>query len=282
MEEVRGLADVVAQRREFLAALADRPRSKPDLVAATDTSRSTVDRAISDLSERGLVARDGNVYRPTYAGTRVLSIHEGYLGRLADVDRASDVLSDLPPDADLDPALLDGADVRTAEPHAQEYPIRPVVDVVADAQCLGAVVPVVTPQYVDAIRAACEGAATGGSEPSERASGSERSERPASHAADRGVDVDLVVTPAVAETLQRRHAESIRICREAGLTLYETEAAPPYALWAADTGTETCAGAVVHSETGVTGAVLNDADAAHEWARETVERYRASATELDL
>lgn len=254
MEVVRGLADVVARRREFLAALADRPRSKPDLVAATDTSRSTVDRAISDLSERGLVARDGNVYRPTYAGVRVLAIHDEYLDRLADVDRASDVLSDLPSDADLDPVLLDGADVRTAEPHAQEYPIRPVVDVVADAQRLGAVVPVVTPQYVDAIESAAGG---------------------------RDVAVDLVVTPAVAETLERRHAEAIRACREAGLTLYESDRAPPYALWAVDTDADTYAGVVVHSETGVTGAVLNDADAAHEWARETVERYRASGTELD-
>lgn len=60
--------DLVADRYEFLTELAEEPARKPEIVDRTDTSRSTVDRAIRELTEADLVERTEGRYVTTTFG----------------------------------------------------------------------------------------------------------------------------------------------------------------------------------------------------------------------
>ena len=52
----QGAEAIIAKRRDVLSALST-PKTKPELVAELDASRSTVDRAIRSLLEHSLVVR---------------------------------------------------------------------------------------------------------------------------------------------------------------------------------------------------------------------------------
>lgn len=86
------------------------PRSRRDLVAETDSSRTTIYRATVALEERGLLERDGQGYRTTARGSA--------LSRAVDAFRdATDTIDRLEPLFEVvsDPELLDNA-YRLREP----------------------------------------------------------------------------------------------------------------------------------------------------------------------
>jgi Bacterial regulatory protein, arsR family. len=64
----------IRTRRAFLAALRRGPQRKRELVAALETSRSTVDRAIGDLADAGLVTETAAGVKITLAGRMAVEI----------------------------------------------------------------------------------------------------------------------------------------------------------------------------------------------------------------
>lgn len=249
------IADVTAKRYEFLAALRSEPMAKPDLVDATGTSRSTVDRAVAELEEHGLVTRENGLYRATYTGRSVAATFRRYRDRLADLERAHAVVGALPPDAEVDPAVLADADVLPSEPHAFGYPIRRTVDLIRDADRVRGVGSAVTPQYVEALHAGVR---------------------------EGDLSLELVLTPPVCDTVSEAHREEFAALLDADrAALYRVDEAPAYVLWSATTAGETTTCIVVYTDAGVEGVVVNDTDAATEWAAEVFERYRERGTRLE-
>jgi len=115
-------ANIVAKRRDVLAALAT-PTRKPELVDQLSASRSTVDRAVDELQQAGLVDRTGSSYVANFAGREALAAHDAYLDRVDALVAAQGVLDPLPPDVDVDPAALDGAQVVESTPAAPDSPL---------------------------------------------------------------------------------------------------------------------------------------------------------------
>jgi hypothetical protein len=56
---------------------------------------------------------------------------------------------------------------------------------------------------------------------------------------------------------------------------------PPYALWVAETPDGEYAGLMPHSETGVRGLIVTDADGACRWALDQYETYREEAMPVE-
>jgi len=243
-------ADVVAKRRDVLAALETQMR-KPALVDQLSMSRSTIDRAIDELRGAGLVERDGSRYVTTYAGRAALAAYEGYLDRLDALVEAQPVLSALPPDIDVDPAALDGAQVVESTPAAPEGPIEVNVDPVQDAETLRTTSPVVAPRYLEALDNLIEGP---------------------------GTDIELVYTEAAFEALSTTYEPALERLEAAdGVRGFVTERAIPYVVWTAAVPDRTVSGLIVHDDTGLVGLINNDTEAMNEWARRAYERYRADA-----
>lgn len=110
--------DLVRTRREILAALASGPQHKPALVERVDASRSTVDRAATELEAAGLVARESGGWTTTTAGTDALSAYRNFLEEGATILQASGVFEALAPDVDVPTGAIPAADV---EPHCDRY-----------------------------------------------------------------------------------------------------------------------------------------------------------------
>lgn len=249
------LAEVIAKRREFLAALAAEPRAKPGLVEATDTSRSTVDRAIGALEDAGLVDREDGVYRLTATGKHALAEFEGYRERLGALATAHDVVGSLPPTADLHPAALVGATVEESPRYAQDVAFEQTVALVRRASRLRAVGPVVPPRYLgDVHDCVAEGELT----------------------------VQFVVTPDVAALFERTECDRfVGLADHEGVTLRRLDESVPYALWIAECEERTHSGIVVYADTGVKGVVRNDTDAMTDWATTVFEDYFDRAREFE-
>ncbi|WP_276251169.1 helix-turn-helix transcriptional regulator [Haloarcula rara] len=252
MPPAKNHAGVVAKRQDVLAALETGMR-KPELVDHLSLSRSTVDRAIDELQEASLVERDGSHYVTTYAGRESLAAYEGYLDRLDALAEAQPVLSALPPDVDVDPAALEGAQVVQSTPAAPEGPIEVNVDPVQRAETLRTTSPVVAPRYLEAVDNLIES----------------------------GTDIELVYTEAAFEALSTTYESALkRVEAAADVHGFVTDRPIPYIVWTAEVPDGTISGLIVHDDTGLVGLINNDTEAMNEWARTEYERYRADAEQV--
>lgn len=107
--------ELLARRVDFLTRLADRPMDKRDLVADLGHSRSTVDRAIRELTDVGFVERRDGRYSTTLSGRLAAERYRQFLAEERAVLDARPVLAALPPDCSLPMAVLSDASVETAE-----------------------------------------------------------------------------------------------------------------------------------------------------------------------
>jgi len=107
--------DVVRRRWSVLERLLDGPTYKRDLVAAVEHSRSTVDRAVRELADAGLVERTSGGYTATAAGRLAAEEYRAATASLAAVEDAVVALAPLPHDAPLAAPLLADATVTVAD-----------------------------------------------------------------------------------------------------------------------------------------------------------------------
>jgi predicted transcriptional regulator len=122
------LLRVVRRRRRILEYLSGRAASKRDLVAETSNSRSTVDRAISELSSYDMVERVNGGFRTTTPGRLCLDAVAEVTETFDVICGASEVLSHLPPEAPVPHRFLVGASVVTSDPTAPAAGVDGVLD----------------------------------------------------------------------------------------------------------------------------------------------------------
>ncbi|ELZ00754.1 helix-turn-helix domain-containing protein [Natrialba asiatica] len=112
-----GLLALVDRRESLLRHLAATPDHPSDLAAALECSRSTIDRALSELRDATLVERDPDQgsYHLTIAGELALEEFTQFSTRLERTAAASNLLASLPTDGDcwLPWQFLDSATVVT-------------------------------------------------------------------------------------------------------------------------------------------------------------------------
>lgn len=77
-------------RLDVLAAVADGPRSRDELRDATDVSRVTLSRILSDLGTRGWITRGNDGYEATTAGAYVAAEVTGLLENVRTLNRLGD------------------------------------------------------------------------------------------------------------------------------------------------------------------------------------------------
>ncbi|RDI72788.1 helix-turn-helix transcriptional regulator [Halopelagius longus] len=106
---------VVRRRRRILEYLCEGAAPKRDIVATTDSSRSTVNRAISELSSLGLVERVDGGFRTTTPGRLSLDVVTETSETMRTIRESSDVLSNIPLESCVSHRFLVGADVVTGD-----------------------------------------------------------------------------------------------------------------------------------------------------------------------
>ncbi|WP_049921945.1 helix-turn-helix transcriptional regulator [Halopiger djelfimassiliensis] len=245
----------VSRRQPLLEALEDGPRHKRDLVERLDCSRSTVDRAIRELEWLAFVQRRDDGYRLTAAGRVALSEYRRSAGALDSIDEVSDLLADLPRDAPMSTALLEGARTTEPKPHAPFKPLERLVDGIDAA---------------DRIRGFFA---------------AERLPRIRLRLYERTVegtlDVEAVFTEALAAFLREEYPEQVReFITEGEFDMYVVDSVPyELAIVETETGAHVFV-FVLNDRAEIEGVIKNDSQAALEWAEEVYQRFRADATAL--
>lgn len=253
MVSVPDTADVVAKRRDVLAALST-PLSKPELVEELDTSRSTVDRAIDSLIEHSFVERTGSRYVATFAGSEALTAYEQFLSRLDALSRAQPVLAELPADVEVDPEILDDAEVVESSMAAPQAPLRAATELGDGATTLYGTGPAVLPHYIEEIGELVED----------------------------GDETELVLTEEAVAAFSAEYSDAFEQFAGAdNLDIHVTDREIPYIVWIAEKPDETVSGLIVHTDDGVRGVVNNDTDAMNEWAKARYEAFKDDARPLE-
>lgn len=249
------LRTVLANRHEVLRSLDQGPATKPELVGELDAARSTVDRAIRDLTEVGCVEPDDGRYRPTTAGRLALAEHDDYVAGTDAVHRATAFVNALPADSPPDVAMLRGCELTLAEPHAPEVALAPSIEVLDRATAMVGLAPVLLSAFPQLIVERVEAG---------------------------GLSVEIVAQRNVIDSLSAlAGGEGTRLLENDAVTVYSTDEPLPYALWVMETPGGAVAGITGYDDGGVHGVLLNDSDAAVERAREQYAAYRRSARRVE-
>ncbi|MFB6107333.1 MAG: helix-turn-helix transcriptional regulator [Haloplanus sp.] len=244
-------ADVVERRADVLRVLHGSPLRTVDLVDRLDHSRSTVARAVRELTTAGYATRTDEGYRATLHGRLALRERDRLVGRLDDFEASSDLLAALPESFDVPPAVFDDATVVRAATHAPLRPTAPVSDVVDRASHVS----IYTSRYV-----------------------SRRHPIYHEQVVDHGTTATLVLTDDVLQRLLSRRADDLSAWLELGrVAVYRTERRDPVTVVSAETPHGPEMGVVVYEERTPVGFVGNDHPDAVAWADRYVSRAREAA-----
>ncbi|WP_336036742.1 helix-turn-helix transcriptional regulator [Halobacterium yunchengense] len=248
---VRTLLD----RRQFLEALLDGPKDKRALVAETDVSRSTVDRAVRDLEAQGLAERANGEYEPTAYGELLAEEFESLVETASVAWELGDLLECLPRDAlGFRLSRLADATVTTPTTANPAAPLERVVELKRGASRVRSMAAGRSPGALDAHE---EAAAAG------------------DHTFESVVSVDLVAW-LVADDGRRETLAGLLDADGVSVHAYDGEI--PVPLGVADD----VAFFGVESEEGAPVAVVETRDErVREWAVDAFEDRRRAATELD-
>lgn len=249
------LLEVVARREDFLSELRDGPLYKRDLIDALDTSRSTVDRAMRELTDAGFAERVDEGFVATPTGALAVERYHEYTADVADVFGASEALEPLPPGRCPSTSMIAGADIRLASVPRPYRALDPVREAIGDTDHLQAVLPNIAD--------------------------SEHLRRYRDRAVEAGATVELVCAPELYDALRERFPELLRELVVEGDARIYTGEVPPYATLVAESDGDATTSVVVYSDPGSVHAALhNDTAAAVRWARAAFERHRADGDEV--
>jgi predicted transcriptional regulator len=245
------LTTLVQRRGDVLGAIEEEPLAKQDLDRRLDVSRSTIDRAVEELLEAGLVEAADGGYRQTLAGRLALAEHDRLRRGVEGVVDAADLLDTLEDDAGLGTELLAGARVLEATPNATDRPIEALYDVVERASFVRGFGVAIHSRQVDTYHR---------------------------RFVEEGLGGEVVLTASAIEQLLGRYPEGFQDALATDrVAFWETDETFPYSLTLAETPDGPHVGVVVYDGEDVPGCLINDTRAAVEWARERFESVRERA-----
>lgn len=252
----REAIDIVARRFDFLMALVDGPVHRPVLQEELDISRSTAYKGIGELEELRLVERTDRGYRLSLLGTLLLDQYDQFRRNVDAVCTKGPLLSELAADCDISVDVLRGAEVIYAERHAPHHPLRALEAMLDEANTLHGMSPVVLPSYIEMFH--------------ERLTVDE-------------LAADLVLTRPVIEWLATHQCRAFEdVLRTGNLVVRETDEGLPFGLVVSDDPTPQVGILVYDAKGDLRGLVVNDTEAACEWAEETWEQYHDESSVISM
>lgn len=237
---------LLTHRRQLLKAVEDGPADKQSLVEEVGVSRSTVDRAVRELEEAGLVSRTGGPVSLTSTGRVALQAHDRLSDTIRGLGEASDLLRHLPADSVPDSVIFQGGTVVEGTPEVPQRPATTLSGLVAECEELRGVALSVEPQLVTAGRDAI---------------------------VERDADMTIVVPETVVARLLGAHSDALDDSLEGGIDLRQTDLDIPYGVMVFERPAGPIAALLVYGESGLRGVVTNERDPAIAWARQYVASW---------
>jgi predicted transcriptional regulator len=247
---------VLSKRHRVLKLLLNDPATKPELVDALPSSRSTVDRAIEELQNIDCVeptAPNSSQYRGTTLGELMLQTHEEYLDKLQQYEEVRPILTALPADAPISEDIIRGADVYRSV-RTPDIAFQPGQELKQEATKMIGTAPVVYGEYFEEIT-------------------------------DRlnqgSFEFEVIIESPLLDSITQQYTNEFDALTEFdSVTIYRTDEPLHYGLWVMDLPSSDTAGITFYNEGGVPGTIVNDSDDAVEWATQQYDQYKQAATKI--
>jgi predicted transcriptional regulator len=246
------LLKLVGRRSELLATLVEEPREKRGLEESVSASRSTVDRALKELEEAGLVRwRDGR-YHATLGGRLQLQLYREFVERSAAVVDARAFLEALPADAAIGPGLVEGCTVIESEDLGR-YELAPTMaDMLTGADRMHvALSENMSPESIRKLVRTVN---------------------------DEGVTAETFLAPGLADVLERQFPDLLGGLAAGDCSVHEAPV-EHFGLLLEPEGGQVAVGADAPDGERL-GLLVNDTGAAVDWAQEYVDDLRERGTEV--
>lgn len=246
------LLETVARRACVINSLLKESADKRELETVLDVSRTTVNRAISSLTEAGcIVHRDGK-WEVTLFGRLAYQEYEQLVARYESISGAQPLLRYLPTETLLDVNLLANADILLSEQPAPHAPITRLGELLQHSRQVIGLSPVVLPKYVQLFY---------------------------QQIVERGTDTDLLLGGDLVEYLWATYTDEMdaMLGAENG-TVWWLKQLPPFGFVLIDE--EVLWVAIYGEKGGLKGAIISDTDAAVTWATDMLQAYRQQGEQI--
>lgn len=233
---------LLARRADLLEYLRADIHDKRKLEETLGVSRSTLNRALKDLEENHLVEEQIDGYEVTPGGNTAYQIAQV----CKPLTEALPVLTYLPSDAPLDPALFRGSTVVKADQSNPEAPIDHLADLVRTGTHVKGISPVAFSRCVRLFY---------------------------TQIIEQNIIADIVLGERCFEYLWAKHSEKMQtVLGTEHCTFWGLEGEPPFGLALVD-DEQVWVG--IHDDKGsIEGAIMNRSDAAVAWALDIYHQYQ--------
>ncbi|MGQ3413707.1 helix-turn-helix transcriptional regulator [Natrinema sp. LN54] len=255
MDDGEKLRDTLRKRTEILRALLNNPQTKSDLTEEVSASRSTIDRAIKNLQDLRCVGLQGGEYHLTSTGKLSLETYENYVDTTDNLSDIHQIINSISGDMSIERDFIKGASKHLADPQVPETALREANELLKSATKLTGLAPLSLPSYPDLLEKEIQ---------------------------ENDLEVEIIVEEKVLESLHEVRGESFEnFVADDNVDIYTTGRSLPCAVWIMETPEGEHAGTTVYNQGGVQGVIINDKEAAVQWARETYEKYLESSSKID-
>lgn len=250
------LRETVRKQSEILSAIADQSRAKHALTDTLDVSRSTVNRGVAELEQEDCIERRGSNYHATILGELALKNYQEYRSNIEELNKASELLTDLPKSASINTIFIRDADIRISNPRAPEAVLQPSIDLLENTDRLLGLAPVGFSKYIRLIN---------------------------KYADINNISVDIIVEKGTLQSILYLDKKQIKkLVSEGNLNIFVVDEPLYYALWLMDSPEGTTAGITFYGNGGINGIIINSSSEAVSWARGEYERYHELAERMTI
>lgn len=250
------IIDVIGNRWNMLEALHGNPLTKPELETVLGVSRSTVNRAVSELEQAGLIQRSPpEGYQITAFGHPIyhLCLRTGRC--LSGMYEAHQLGLQLPSGEHGEVTVFDEPTISQPNAHEPDRPLKNLLDRIREARIFRGYSPVVLNQYVDVCY---------------------------EQARQKDLELELAITSTVRECLETSYKEQLEeTLYQTDVNIYETLEQLPFGIAIFYDGSTWETALVLYSETGVSGLVINDNHSALGWAQQIYEILVHQGSEIE-
>jgi tetratricopeptide (TPR) repeat protein/predicted transcriptional regulator len=252
-EAIRLLVD----RHELLECLVAGPHEKRDLVAAVESTQSTVDRAVRELEVAGFVRRPTAGYTLSPPVQQATQQYRLAVEQISDILAAQDFLGDLPPDCPIEsPLLADATVADTTDAPPYQLPTG-LQDRLGTAEHVRLCLPVLsTPLLLDTCQR---------------------------QVIQEGVTIELLTPPALFETLTAELPGPLAMMASASTgscAVHVADSLPSFGIVLSEINGATTVSVISYSDHQTTeGVIYNDTAGAVEWAEKCYADACTDATE---
>lgn len=250
----RTLLKRLSQRTQLVKQIREGGVDKRALTERLDVSRATIDRAVRELESAGVIERTGEGYALTLVGELAYAEFRRLLDRFETIARARELLLLLPREFEIDPAVLDDAEIVLAEQPLPHEPLERFEELIEECDRATVYSPIGFPTSIAAVHHQITGTET---------------------------ELELLLDERLVERLWTDYEEGLRnVLGAENATLRQLPPERGLDVMLASFDDRVVWIGVYDDDGDVRGAITLESDRALEWARDRLDRCREAGRKI--